>query len=156
MADKKLTLRVLTPGRTLLDEPADMVVLRTVNGDKGILVGHERCVLMLGSGLMRIRIGDVWGEPYIVDGGYATVEQDAVTVMSVIAERVDRIDALMEELEQQRLRRKSDSEKWEHEIKRTEMAIRRVLVEQESHAYSVLKGRGDETLGEDDADGFDE
>jgi len=155
MADRKLTLKVLTPGRTVLDEQADMVVLRTANGDKGILAGHERCALMLGSGMMRIRTGETWGVPYIIDGGYATVERDTVTVMSVLAERVDKVDALMEEMEQQRLRKRSESEKWEQEIKRTETAIRRLLVEQSTNAYAVLKGRG-EGQDDDDDEGGDE
>jgi len=144
MPDKQLQLKVLTPDRTLLDDAVDMVILRTVNGDKGILAGHERCSVMLDHGLLRMRRGAVWDEPYLVDGGYATVENNTVVVMSVLAERVDRLDELMREMEQQRLRRKSDAEKWEQEIKRTETAIRRVLVERESSAYTVLKGKGEE------------
>ena len=143
MAEKMLALKVHTPSRTLLDEQVDMVILRTVKGDRGILAGHERCTLMLASGIMRVKDSKGVFESYLVDGGYATVEADSVVVMSVLAERVDRVEALMREMEQQRSRRKSDAQKWEQEIKRTEMAIRRVLVGQEHQAYSVLKGRGE-------------
>ena len=141
MANKKLQLKVLSPGRTLLEDTVDMVILRTVKGDKGILAGHERCAIMLDSGLLRIRRGADWEEPYLVNGGFATVEDDIVVVMSVITERISRMEALLSELEQQRQRKEIESEKWELELKRTEMAIRRVLVGNDAGAYALMKGK---------------
>jgi F-type H+-transporting ATPase subunit epsilon len=143
MPDKKLHLQILSPGRTVLDDSVDMVILKTVTGDKGVLAGHERCAMSLASGLMRIRRGSEWSEPYMVNGGFATVENDAVVVMSVITERISRMESLMAELEQQRLKKKTESEKYEQELKRTETALRRVLVENDVGAYTVLRGKGD-------------
>ena len=142
MPDKKLQLKIICPGHTLLDDAVDMVILRTVKGDKGILAGHERCVIMLGSGLMRIRRGREWDEPYLVNGGYATVEDNTVVVMSVITERISRMESLMEDLERRRIKRKADNEKWEQEIKKTEAALRRVLVENSSGSHAVLMDSG--------------
>ena len=135
---------VTSPGRTLLDEMVSMVILRTVRGDKGVLPGHERCALALGTGLMRIRRGPEWEEPFIVNGGFATVENNTVAVMSVITERISRMDGLLVELERQRGRRKIETEKWEQELKRTEMAIRRILVDNETSAYTALGGMGED------------
>ena len=142
-SDKTFFLRALTPDRTLLEEPVNMVVFRTLTGDMGILPGHEPCAVMLDSGVMMV-YRDEEKEPYLVSGGFLMVERDKVTVMSTLAERADRMEALLEELEQQREKRKSEGARWENELTRAEMAIRRVLIGQETSAYSILKGKGEE------------
>ena len=41
--DGRLSLSVHIPSRSVLTRQADLVVVRCVEGDKGILPGHERC-----------------------------------------------------------------------------------------------------------------
>jgi len=146
MADKTFLLRAITPDRTLLDEPVSMVMFRTVEGDMGVLADHEPCTVMLDSCVMLVRRENDSkdkDEAYMVSGGFAIVNKDKVTVMSTLAERADRMEALLKELEQQRLKRKDDGRKWENEVTRAEMAIRRVLIGQETSAYSILQGKGE-------------
>ena len=143
MADKTLLLRAVAPDRTLLNESVSMVVFRTVHGDMGILPGHEPGVVMLSTGIMRVFHGKE-ETTYLVNGGFAMISKDEVVVMSELAERADRMEALLTELEQQRLRRKREGKRWENEITRAEAAIRRVLMGQETSAYSVLQNRGEE------------
>ena len=135
-------LRALTPDRTLLEEEVNMIVVRTVEGDIGILPGHEPCTVMLDSGVMMVH-KDEQKEAYIVSGGFMTVEQDKVVVMSSLAERADRMEALLDEMEQQRLKRKADGKKWEGDLTKAERAIRRVLMGQETSTYSILQGVGE-------------
>ena len=142
-SQKALQLRLVAPDRTLLDEAVDMVVFRTQHGDMGVLPNHEPCAVMLDTGIMRVFRGGK-EEQYLVHGGFALVDRRSVVVLSELAERADRMEALLADLEQQRLRRKRDSQRWEDEIVRAEAAIRRVLITQELSAYSVLQNRGDE------------
>ena len=134
---KRLHLRLLTPDRPLLEDTVDMVVLRTVEGDMGILPGHERIAVMLDTGLLRVKRADST-ETFLVTGGFARVENDTVSVTAVLAAPPDKMDGLIRELEQQRQTRKSETERWEHEVTRAEMALRRVLVERESGVSSVF------------------
>ena len=142
MAEKTFNLRILTPGKTLLDDEVSLVILRTLEGDMGILAKHEPCVVALDSGVMRIRRDGV-PETYLVMGGFAVVKQQEVVVTSNLAERSDRMEALLQSMEQQRQKRKQEGARWESEVTRAEVAIRRVLMGQEISAYSILKGRGE-------------
>ena len=143
MTGKTFFLRAVTPDRILLEEEVSMIVFRTVKGDMGILQGHEPCTVMLDSGVMRVR-RDSGEEIYLVSGGFAMVDRNQVVVMSSLAEHADRMEALLQDIEAQRLKRKKEGERWESEITRAEIAIRRVLLGQEISAYSILKGKGEE------------
>ena len=143
MAENTFVLRTLTPERTFLEEDVRMVIFRTMDGDMGILPGHEPCAILLDSGRMRVRRAETF-ETYLISGGFAMVDKREVVVMTELAERADRMEALLQEREQQRRKRKKEGERWENEITRAEMAIRRVLTGQETSAYSILKGKGEE------------
>ena len=143
MADSKFTLRTLTPDNTLYEELVDMVIFRTVSGDMGVLAGHEPSAVSLIPGEMLVRT-DGNEERFIISGGYAVVDRDKVTVMSEIAERADRMEALLQEMEQLRQKRRTDSQAWSSDVTRAEVAIRRILMGQETSAYSIIKGKGDE------------
>jgi len=143
MEQKTLLLRVLSPDRTILEAPVDMVVFRTVEGEMGVLPEHTPCVVMLDSGMMKVRRDDLV-ETYVVSGGFAMIDRDSVVVASTLAEREDRMEDLLRELEEQRLKRKAEGKRWESEVTRAEMAIRRVLMNREISAYSLLKGKGED------------
>ena len=142
-------LQAITPNRTLIAEPVVMVKFWTMDGEMGVLAGHEPCTVMLDSGMMMVRHQDSdVDEAYMVSGGFAVIDRAQVTVMSTLAERADRMEALLEELAEQRHKRKEDSKKWDNEVIRAEMAIRNMLIGQEISAYAILQGKGEkgETL----------
>ena len=87
MTDRKLNLRVISP-RTATDKrpyklqkDSDLVILRCITGDLGILVGRMPCTMVLGSGILR-SIND--GKEYFmaIIGGVAHVSDDVVTVLT--------------------------------------------------------------------------
>ena len=87
MTDRKLNLRVISP-RTATDKrpyklqkDSDLVILRCISGDLGILVGRMPCTMVLGSGILR-SIND--GKEYFmaIIGGVAHVNDDIVTVLT--------------------------------------------------------------------------
>lgn len=61
---------------------ASMVVVRTVDGDMGVLPGHAPVLAVLAPG--EVRISPVDGSPVVaaVDGGFLSVEHNRVTVVS--------------------------------------------------------------------------
>jgi F-type H+-transporting ATPase subunit epsilon len=83
---------VVTPERALLDETVDFVVLPLYDGELGVLPGRAPLIGRLGPGELRIRHGTTTQRFYI-DGGFAQVRGDVVTVLTPQALRADEIDA---------------------------------------------------------------
>jgi F-type H+-transporting ATPase subunit epsilon len=83
---------VVTPERALLDEPADFVALPMFDGELGVLPGRAPLIGRLGCGELRIRLGNDTHR-YFVDGGFAQVRADTVTVLTSRALKASEIDA---------------------------------------------------------------
>jgi F-type H+-transporting ATPase subunit epsilon len=72
---------VVTPERTLFDELVDFVVLPLIDGEFGVLPGRAPVIGRLGFGELRTTVqGTV--KRYFVDGGFAQVRDNVVTVLT--------------------------------------------------------------------------
>ena len=87
-----LTLRVLAPDQSIYDGAADEVILPSASGQMGILTGHVSMLTALDSGVVRVRDGSSWSSIAVM-GGFAEVEDNAVTVLVNAAELGSSIDA---------------------------------------------------------------
>jgi len=87
-----LTLRVLAPDQSIYDGAADEVILPSASGQMGILTGHVSMLTALDSGVVRVREGGNWSSIAVM-GGFAEVEDNAVTVLVNAAELGSSIDA---------------------------------------------------------------
>jgi len=84
MANKKLELRIISPGQEIdsqVPATADMIILRCTTGDLGVLPGRTPCTMVLAQGPLRI-INDGTECSLTIDGGVASVELDVVTVLT--------------------------------------------------------------------------
>ena len=86
-----LRLEVVTPSRRVLEARAHEVRIPGALGELGILPGHTELLTSLGTGAVTWFDGDTTGT-MVVQGGFAEVQPDAVTVLASIAETVDEID----------------------------------------------------------------
>lgn len=78
---KTLKCVVVTPERTVLDTTVDFVAVPMYDGELGVLPGRSALIGRLGPGELRIRHGrDV--QRYFVDGGFAQVRDNVVTVLT--------------------------------------------------------------------------
>ncbi len=91
MPDRTLQCIVVTPERALLDDPADFVALPLYDGELGVLPGRAPLIGRLGAGELRIRLGGQVRR-FFVDGGFAQVRGDVVTVLTQKAQRAEDID----------------------------------------------------------------
>jgi F-type H+-transporting ATPase subunit epsilon len=82
---------VVTPERALLDETVDFVALPMYDGELGVLPGRAALIGRLGPGELRIRHGDNTRR-FFVDGGFAQVRGDVVTVLTPRALKAEDID----------------------------------------------------------------
>ncbi|HYT94369.1 MAG TPA: ATP synthase F1 subunit epsilon, partial [Gemmataceae bacterium] len=81
---------VVTPERAVLDETVDSVVLPMYDGELGVLPGRAPLIGRLGYGELRTRRGnDV--QRFFVDGGFAQVRDNVVTVLTPRALKADEI-----------------------------------------------------------------
>ena len=77
----KLRLIVVTPERTLLDEPVSALRFPLYDGDIGILPGRLPLIGRLGAGELRITTS-AGEESYFVDGGFVQVLGPNVTLLT--------------------------------------------------------------------------
>jgi len=88
----KFKLEVVTPDCHFFEGETDMVILRTTEGDIGILYDHEPLVAPLRIGSMRVRQDDKSFKWAACAAGFLTVNDDKVTVVVDSAEWVEEID----------------------------------------------------------------
>jgi F-type H+-transporting ATPase subunit epsilon len=81
----KLSVALITPGSTVYEGEADMVVLPAWDGEVGILRGHAPMMALLGEGEMRVT-RDGAERTFFVSGGFMQVADDVVSVLSDRAE----------------------------------------------------------------------
>jgi F-type H+-transporting ATPase subunit epsilon len=82
---------IVTPERAVLDDRFEFVVLPMYDGELGVL--HDRAPLIgrLGAGELRLRRGSE-ERRYFVDGGFAQVRANVVSVLTPRAVRAEDID----------------------------------------------------------------
>ena len=91
MADK-LSLEVVTPFRTVLNEDVDSVTLPGIEGELGILPEHVPLLTTLDTGIMSYVKGNGNTQAIAVHWGYAQVDRNNVRVLAELAETADEID----------------------------------------------------------------
>jgi F-type H+-transporting ATPase subunit epsilon len=82
---------VVTPERAVLDEAADFVALPMYDGELGVLPGRAPLIGRLGYGELRLRRGTETKRFY-VDGGFAQVRANVVTVLTPRALKPEEIN----------------------------------------------------------------
>ena len=124
---EKLFLEVVTPQKVIVSEEAEMVVAPGSEGEFGVLKGHTTFLTSLNIGTLRYK--DAKGkERYLfINGGFAEVLPDKVTILAESAERrkdidVDRAKRAKERAEK-RLAQKGEG----IDPARAEVALRRAV-----------------------------
>ena len=72
---------VVTPERTELDRVVDSIILPMYDGELGIRRGRAAMIGRLGYGQMRLHT-EAGIESFFIDGGFAQVDQDVVSVLT--------------------------------------------------------------------------
>ena len=143
MSADKLTLRVFTPLQKAYVRQADYLLLRCIDGDKGILPAHESCTSILGYGMLTLYENKQVVDSLFVMGGIATVENGVVTVLSEMAGGPDEVEHALERLEAAKEARRLEEERSAIDIQRAEVALRNALVHMDVSSYSVLSAQQD-------------
>ncbi|TCS83402.1 F0F1 ATP synthase subunit epsilon [Tepidibacillus fermentans] len=122
-----IRLEIVTPERKVYDDDVNMVIVRGVEGELGILPKHAPFVTPLVISAMRIKKGK---EEQIVaiSGGFLEVSQNKVVVLAEAAELPEEIDVNRALAAKERAeKRLAQSSAEELDFKRAQLALQRAL-----------------------------
>lgn len=151
MEEKGIQLRVYTPFGMVMEKETSSVILRTDEGDMGVLYNHEPYSALLDYGVLRyFQQGKEAGQLMVL-GGFVTVMNNEVVVLSDMAERPEEIQAAIDRLAEERAANQIREMNSDLDIQRAEMVMRRSLVRMDVSSYAIIKGH--EERDEDDDSG---
>lgn len=87
-----LSVQLVAADRSVWSGEATIVIARTVDGDLGVLPGHEPMLAELASGVVLARTLDGEVVAAAVHGGFISVENDTVSLLAEVAELAHEID----------------------------------------------------------------
>jgi F-type H+-transporting ATPase subunit epsilon len=119
---RSLRLVIVTPEKTVFDEPASSMRFPLYDGDIGILPGRLPLIGRLGAGELHVRLADA-ERSFFVDGGFVQVRGGVVTLLTDRAVPVEQLSASAAEAELEAAR--SRRAKTEAELDLKEHALRR-------------------------------
>jgi len=153
---QKIDLVITTPRGIKFEEKADMVIMRCIDGDLGVLPGHVPVSAVLGDGIFRI-INDGMEKKLAVFGGIAEIGDDRVNVFSTIAQRPEEIDRERAEADRRLAEATIQEESEAQQIRKLQVLLRHALIriEVSSHleeAEYVKLDSEEKQEGEDKSD----
>ena len=79
---EKLFLEVVTPEKSIVSEEVESVVAPGSEGEFGVLKGHTTFLTSLASGILRFKTASGIEKKLQIEGGFAEVLPDKVTVLA--------------------------------------------------------------------------
>lgn len=147
--DHKINLIITTPRGVKFVEKADMIIMRCIDGDLGVLPGHAPVSTVLGDGIFRI-FNDGVEKKLAVFGGIAEIGDKTVNIFSTIAQRPEEIDRERAEIDRREAEATILEESEEHQIRKLQVLLRHSLIriEVSSHLeeaeYFKYDGEGED------------
>lgn len=123
-----LQVELVAADRTVWSGQATMVVARTVEGDVGILRGHAPLLSLLTDATVEILVVDGPAVIAVADGGFISVANDRVSILSehaVLAEEID-VDQVRLALEEAEDHAHDFADERERRIRQAEARLRAV------------------------------
>lgn len=122
-------LKIVTPDGLIYDGQAQMVIVRTVNGDMAVMARHINCVCPLGMGQAVIVEEDGKRRTAACIGGMLSVVNGEVSLIPTTFEWADQIDATRADRSRERaeavLNNKDSSDT---DIRLAEARLKRALI----------------------------
>lgn len=81
----EFALEVVTPDQTFYNGTAEMIIVRTTEGDRGILKNHRPLVTGLSTGTLRIKKNGNYKDAKI-SGGFMNVDKEKIVIVTESAQ----------------------------------------------------------------------
>ncbi|GAB3756160.1 F0F1 ATP synthase subunit epsilon [Microlunatus parietis] len=123
-----LQVEVVSADEVVWSGQGTLIIARTVDGDMGIMPGHAPVLAVLAPGGVEIVTPDASREVVAVDGGFLSVAQGRVSILSEYARMADEISVDQAEREladaQARLDAGEDTEEVRQHVMRASAQVR--------------------------------
>ncbi|MGN0599035.1 MAG: ATP synthase F1 subunit epsilon [Oscillospiraceae bacterium] len=120
-------LSIITPEKTFYDDETSMVIVRTTEGDIGILANHTSLVASLPSGPVKIKNQDGTFRIAALSSGIIKVGGNKVSIIANAVEWADEIDLDWAKRSEAEAREKLQQLEDKHELDIAEAKLRRAL-----------------------------
>lgn len=128
MADSRyFKVKIISPDRVFYEGEADLLELKTSEGDIGILAGHIPLTAIIAPGVMKITKDGEVKEGALLEG-FVEILQDKVTVLAEACEWPDEIDMNRAKEAKIRAERRLSERDAEINYTRAENALKKALV----------------------------
>ena len=129
-------LKIVTPDGLLFDGEAQMVVVRTIEGDLAVMARHINCVAPLGMGRATVVDADGNRRYAACIGGMLSVQQGQVSLVPTTFEWAESIDAARAQLSLERAEKILNSkDASSSDLKLAEARLHRALVRKSVASY---------------------
>lgn len=122
-----LRLEIVTPERKVYEEDVNMVVVKGVEGELGILPNHIPLVTPLKIAPVKAKKDGAADEFIAVHGGFMEVRKDKVVILSEAAERGKDIDVIRAKQAKERAEKRLAEKSSEIDMVRAQLALQRAL-----------------------------
>ncbi len=119
-------LEIVTPERKFFSDEVEMVILRTPEGEMGILEGHVPMVVAVDIGPVKIKKNGEWQEAVLTEG-FMEVKQNKTIILTDTAEWPSEIDVNRAKAAKQRAEERLQRQISQIEYSRSKAALSRAL-----------------------------
>ena len=120
-------LTVITPEKTFFDGETEEVIVRTTEGDIGILANHISLVAALPSGPMKVKQSDGTFRVAAVSRGLIKVGGNTVNIFADAVEWAEDIDIEWARRSEEKAKQRIEAKKSEQDIDFAELKLKRAL-----------------------------
>ena len=129
-------LKIVTPDGLLFDGEAQMLIVRSIEGDLAVMARHINCVTPLGMGRATVVDADGKRRYAACIGGMLSVQEGQVNLLPTTFEWAESIDAARAQLSQERAEKiLNDQNSSATEVKLAEARLHRALVRKGVASY---------------------
>lgn len=121
-----MLLEIVTPERIVYEKSINMVVVKGVEGELGILPNHIPLVTPLQIGAVRVKL-DEEEELVAVSGGFMEVRNNKVVILAESAELPEDIDLERALAAKSRAEKRMAANRDEIDFRRAEIALQKAL-----------------------------
>jgi F-type H+-transporting ATPase subunit epsilon len=119
-------IEILTPEKKFFSGEVEMIILKTTEGEMGVLAGHTPMVVAVAVGPIRIKKDNDWLEAVLTEG-FMEVKQDKTVILTDTAEWPNEIDINRAKSAKERAEERLQRQLSQVETMRSRVALARAL-----------------------------
>lgn len=120
-------LKIITPDKSFFDGQTEQIIVRTTEGDVGILANHISYAASLPAGPLKVKMPDGEFRTAAVSGGLVKVSGEKATVIVIAAEWADEIDVERAKRSEQNARDRLKAYTSGREFEMADLKLKRAL-----------------------------